>query len=66
MSSVTGKPAACKNMASRTWQDVIDALIGTKLGANRQRRQTAAKNKALAPLLYRRWPARSIQQSELP
>jgi len=40
-------------MASRTWQDALAALIGTKLGANQHRWQTAAKDKALAPLLSR-------------
>ena len=38
-------------IATRTWQDAIDALIGTKLGTNQQRWKTAAKDKALIPLL---------------
>jgi integrase len=40
-------------IATRTWQEALDALIGTKLGANQHRWQTAAKDKALLPLLPR-------------
>ena len=34
-----------------TRQEALDALIGTKLGSNQHRWQTAAKDKAFAPLL---------------
>jgi integrase len=40
-------------MATRTWQNALDALINTKLDANKHRWKTAAKDKALAPLLPR-------------
>jgi hypothetical protein len=40
-------------MATRTWQNALDALINTKLDANQHRWKTAAKDKALAPLLPR-------------
>jgi integrase len=40
-------------MTTRTWQAALDALIGTKLGNNQHRWRTAAKDKALAPLLHR-------------
>ena len=36
---------------TRTWQDAIAALIGTKQGANQHRWKTAAKDKAFAMLL---------------
>src|ERR1700760_3399522 len=38
-------------VATRTWQNAIDAMIASKLAANQQRWKTAAKDKALAPLL---------------
>jgi integrase len=38
-------------VATRTWQNAIDALIASKLDANQHRWKTAAKDKALAPLL---------------
>jgi hypothetical protein len=40
-------------IATRTWQTAIDSLINTKLGSNQHRWQTAAKDKAFAPLLSR-------------
>ena len=40
-------------IATRTWQDALDALINSKLGNNQQRWRTAAKDKAFAPLLAR-------------
>lgn len=44
---------ADKGMTTRTWQNALDALIQTKLSANQARWRTAAKDKALAPLLSR-------------
>jgi integrase len=38
-------------MATRTWRNALDALIDTKLGNNQHRWKTAAKDKALAPML---------------
>jgi integrase len=38
-------------MKTRTWQHALDALIGTKKGANKERWLRVAKDKALAPLL---------------
>jgi integrase len=38
-------------IATRTWQQAIEALTNTKQGANQQRWRIAAKDKALAPLL---------------
>jgi integrase len=38
-------------MKTRTWQNAIEALIGTKKGANQERWLCVAKDKALAPLL---------------
>jgi integrase len=38
-------------MKTRTWQNAIEALIGTKKGANKERWLRVAKDKALAPLL---------------
>jgi integrase len=38
-------------MTTRTWQNAIEALMNTKQGANQHRWQTAAKDKALSPLL---------------
>jgi integrase len=40
-------------MKTRTWQNAIEALIGTKKGANRERWLRVVKDKALAPLLPR-------------
>lgn len=40
-------------IATRTWQRALDALTATKLDTNQQRWRTAAKEKALAPLLPR-------------
>ena len=40
-------------IATRTWQQAIDALTNTKQGANQHRWRTAAKDKAFAPLLPR-------------
>jgi integrase len=42
-----------QGIATRTWQNAIDALINMKLGSNQQRWRTAAKDKAFAPLLPR-------------
>ncbi len=39
--------------ATRTWQNALDALINTKLGANQHRWRTAAKDRAFVPLLGR-------------
>jgi len=38
-------------ITTRTWQHAIESLINMKEGANQERWQTAAKDKALAPLL---------------
>ena len=38
-------------MKTRTWQNAIEALTGTKKGANKERWLRVAKDKALAPLL---------------
>jgi len=38
-------------MTTRTWQQAIEALIGTKEGANQHRWRTAAKDPAFVPLL---------------
>jgi integrase len=38
-------------ITTRTWQQAIEALIGTKQGANQHRWKTAAKDKAFAMLL---------------
>ncbi len=40
-------------IATRTWQNALEALIATKLGSNQQRWETAAKDKAFLPLLPR-------------
>src|SRR5512140_1394182 len=40
-------------IATRTWQNAMDALINSKLGSNQHRWRTAAKDKAFAPLLPR-------------
>ena len=40
-------------IATRTWQNALDALISTKLGSNQHRWQTAAKDRAFVPLLQR-------------
>jgi integrase len=40
-------------IASRTWQNAIEALTNTKQGANQHRWRTAAKDKAFVPLLPR-------------
>lgn len=40
-------------MKTRTWQNAIEALIGTKKGANKERWLRVVKDKALAPLLPR-------------
>jgi integrase len=42
---------ADNGVAIRTWQNAIDSLIASKLAANQARWRTAAKDKALAPLL---------------
>ncbi len=42
-----------KGIATRTWQHALEALIGTKHGANQHRWKTAAKDKAFVPLLPR-------------
>lgn len=44
---------ADNGVATRTWQIALDALISTKQGANQQRWRTAAKDRALLPLLGR-------------
>src|SRR5580692_13210203 len=38
-------------ITTRTWQQAIEALTGTKQGANQHRWKTAAKDKAFAMLL---------------
>ena len=38
-------------ITTRTWQHAIESLINMKAGANQERWRTAAKDKALAPLL---------------
>jgi integrase len=38
-------------MKTRTWQNAIEAVIGSKKGANQERWLRVAKDKALAPLL---------------
>src|ERR1017187_5730678 len=38
-------------MTTRTWQNAIESLIGTKQGANQHRWKTAAKDKAFITLL---------------
>jgi integrase len=40
-------------IATRTWQNAIDALASTKQGANQHRWQTAAKDNAFIPLMPR-------------
>ena len=40
-------------IATRTWQQALDSLAGTKQGANKKRWLTVSKDKALAPLLPR-------------
>ena len=40
-------------MATRTWQQALASLTGTKQGANQHRWQTVARDKAFAPLLSR-------------
>jgi integrase len=40
-------------IATRTWQNAVDALSNTKQGANQERWRTAARDKAFAPLLPR-------------
>jgi hypothetical protein len=40
-------------IATRTWQNAIEALIATKQGSNQHRWQTAAKDKAFVPLMPR-------------
>lgn len=40
-------------IATRTWQQAIEALTNTKQGANQHRWRTAAKDRAFAPLLSR-------------
>ncbi len=40
-------------IATRSWQQALDALIDTKLGSNQHRWRTAAKDKAFVPLLHR-------------
>lgn len=40
-------------LATRTWQNAIEALTNTKQGANQHRWRTAARDKAFAPLLPR-------------
>ena len=40
-------------IATRTWQQALESLTSTKLGANQQRWQVVARDKALAPLLSR-------------
>ena len=41
------------SIASRTWQDALNALMATKQGSNQERWKTAAKDRAFAPLLAR-------------
>jgi hypothetical protein len=38
-------------ITTRTWRHAIESLINSKQGANQERWRTAAKDKALAPLL---------------
>jgi hypothetical protein len=40
-------------IATRTWQNAMDALTHTKHGANQQRWRIAARDKAFAPLMPR-------------
>jgi hypothetical protein len=40
-------------VATRTWQNAVDAIIESKTGSNQHRWRTAAKDKALVPLLSR-------------
>ena len=40
-------------VATRTWQSAIESLSNSKQGANQERWRTAAKDKALAPLMPR-------------
>jgi len=40
-------------IATRTWQNALDALIASKQGSNQHRWKTAAKDKALVPILPR-------------
>jgi hypothetical protein len=40
-------------IATRTWQNAIDALSNTKQGANQHRWRTAARDKAFVPLMPR-------------
>src|SRR5450631_2238107 len=40
-------------IATRTWQQAIEAVTNTKQGANQHRWQTAAKDKAFVPLMPR-------------
>jgi hypothetical protein len=44
---------AANGIATRTWQNAIEALIATKQGANQHRWQTAAKDKVFVPLMPR-------------
>ena len=44
---------ADNGIATRTWQNAIESLTNTKQGANQQRWQTAAKDKAFVPLMPR-------------
>jgi integrase len=44
---------ADNGIATRTWQNAIASLTNTKQGANQQRWQTAAKDKAFVPLMPR-------------
>jgi len=41
------------SIATRTWQNFIDALTNTKQGANQQRWRIAARDKAFVPLMPR-------------
>lgn len=43
----------CVGISTRTWLQALEALAGTKQGANQLRWKTAAKDKAFVPLLPR-------------
>ena len=44
---------ADNGIATRTWQNAIEALTNTKQGANQERWRIAARDKAFAPLMPR-------------
>jgi hypothetical protein len=48
-------------ISTRTWQEAMDALIGTKKGANQRRWQNAANDQAFKLLLPEVTPKSSIR-----